>query len=180
MTPEWVLLLCFAGVNVGVAYAWWIAIRPTLFQADLQAIRAKLDSAMKAEGKADDVDYLQLRAVIAFLIDLAPYLSVPMMALSLRLRGPSRLDWDAPLPGWVAVGVRRFTQREGVHPAVERARSDLLIQFIFHTVLSPGNYLTLLLLLVLGKTKEFASLLSSLRRVYRAIDSPPPAPIPAA
>ncbi|MEJ7637974.1 MAG: hypothetical protein WKF75_08340 [Singulisphaera sp.] len=175
MTPQWVLLLCFAGFNVGVAYAWWIAIRPTLFRADLQAIRAKLDSAMKAEGKMDDIYYLQLRKAIAYLIDKAPP-SFLMILLSLHLRGPDRRDTDAPLPDWFVEGARRLMQREGIHPAVEQAKLDVLRRLVIHFVLSPGTYLALLLVLVSGKTKGFYSLLSAMLRGVRAIDSPLPFP----
>jgi hypothetical protein len=180
MTPEWVLLLCFAGVNVGLAYAWWIAIRPTLFQADLQAIRARLDAAMKAEGKTDDPGYLFLRAVITLLIEKASYLSVPVIVLSLRARRTGRAASDAPLPDWIVDEAHRLVQREGIHSTLEQTKSDLLLRVLFHLALSPGNYLALLLLLLLGKTKEFASVWSSLRRVIRAIDPPLPAPTHAA
>jgi hypothetical protein len=102
-----------------VAYAWWIAVRPPLFRADLQAIRASLDSAMRAEAKTDDVYSLQLRMAIAYLIDKAPHLSVPVGLPSDRLRGSSRLDPNAPLPDWFVEGARRLMQREGIHPAVK-------------------------------------------------------------
>ena len=180
MRPEYTLVLSLIGLGLGVAYAWWVAVRPTLFQADLQAIRAKLDAAMKAEGKTADVSYLLL-ARDHHADRKVPYLSVPVMALSVRLGGPGRFDLDARLlPDWVVEGARRLTRGEGIHPAVDRAKSDLMIRVISHLALSPGNYLTLLLLLVPGKTKEFASVWSSLRRVFLAIDPPLPVPTRAA
>ena len=169
MSPQTVLLLGCFGLGSVITYCWWMAIHVDLLRLRLIEIRETLIASIEQAGMTDDESYLRIRVWIEILIELAPYISMPVGLVFLRLHKPPQVSdteafWRGD-GGWGQIKV------EGNIPEVVRhARSELFTAVLMHLTTTPLNWVVFLYLSLSGRAdfEPLISELASFGATYRA------------
>jgi hypothetical protein len=167
------IALFFGSVVLGITitYVFWISVRTTIFQAELQSIRFELDSKMRSLGKTDDENYLRLRELIHFFVENAQYLSIPVLKTFLKFRLASiqkvnSSEKEANLHDSLE-SLRKFVEAEDSPAEVKDATVRLVTRIVVHLMLTPTMIFWVVRHSVFGRTeqlvKEFASLRANLQ-----------------
>ena len=163
MNPEVVLILGCTGLGLVIAFGLWGYARNTLLEADLLSLRADFDAVMAKNGLSSTPAHTVFRGafielrLISRLSFASMFLSSHMILNCQKSTEEAAKDWEEIKEKWPIV-VELYKNLPEEAKMVGRR---LAFRLLGHFLLWPPNLLLLVSVLLLAKTAERVSWLSS-------------------
>lgn len=167
MNPEIALILGCAGLGFVIAFALWGFVRNTLLEADILALRDKLDAMAAAKGLNDTHVHLSYRKLFFSVLPLAQRSLASMMLNHWLTR-----NTDSPKVKVISLDERVEELTPAWHEfklkypdIVKEIAFPFAFRLVAHTLLWPPNLFLIVCLLIFPSSPQLTSWLSSFQHL---------------